>query len=199
MSSPLLPFAGAERMNQEAVNDPDSDDGLMARFCEGDEAAFTVLYDRYAQQLEIFLRRFVRDKTLAEDLLQTTFMSFVKARGRYRPTAGVRAWLFAIAANAGRDALRRRGVRREEPLGPGIDDLGSDAPAQSDPGMSQAIEVALRQLPPDQREAVLLHKMHDLSFPEVAVAMGTSVGVAKVRAHRGYQKLKVLLAPLENQ
>ncbi len=186
-------------MNQEAVNDSDSDDALMARFCEGDEAAFGVLYDRYAPQLEVFLGRFVRDKTLAEDLLQTTFMSFVKARGRYLPTAGVRAWLFSIAANAGRDALRRRVVRREEPLGPGIDDLGGEAPVQSDPGMSQAIEVALRQLPADQREAVLLHKMHDLSFPEVAAAMGTTVGAAKVRAHRGYQKLKLLLAPLENQ
>jgi RNA polymerase sigma-70 factor (ECF subfamily) len=185
-------------MSQEAVNDSDSDDAMMARFCQGDEAAFTVIYDRYARQLEVFLGRFVRDKHLAEDLLQTTFMSFVKARGRYVPTAGVRAWLFSIAANAGRDALRRRAVRREESLGPGVDDLGGDAPVLSDPGMSHAIESALQQLPPDQREAVLLHKMHDLSFPEVAVAMGTSVGAAKVRAHRGYQKLKVLLAPLEN-
>jgi RNA polymerase sigma-70 factor (ECF subfamily) len=64
--------------------------------------------------------------------------------------------------------------------------------------MTRAIEAALRQLPADQREAVLLHKLHGLSFPEVAVALGTSVGAAKVRAHRGYQRLKTLLAPWEN-
>lgn len=170
----------------------------MARFCRGDEVAFGILYDRYAPQLEIFLHRFVRDRALAEDLLQTTFLSFVKARGRYVQTAGVRAWIFAIAANAGRDAIRRRGTRREEPLGTHIDDMAGENTAPSDPGMAQAIEDALQQLPADQREAVLLHKMHGLSFPEIATALGTTVGAAKVRAHRGYQRLKLLLASWEN-
>src|SRR4051812_44299620 len=170
----------------------------MARFCRGDEAAFGVLYDRYAPQLEAFLRRLVRDQTLAEDLLQTTFLSFVRARGRYVATAGLRAWVFAIAANAGRDALRRRGVRREDPLGPNVEDIGEAASATPDPHVSRALEDALRQLPSDQREAVLLHNMHGLSFPEVASALGTTVGAAKVRAHRGYQRLRLLLAPLEN-
>jgi RNA polymerase sigma factor (sigma-70 family) len=174
------------------------DDALMVRFCRGDEVAFGVLYDRYAPQLETFLRRLVRDQTLAEDLLQTTFLSFVRARGRYVATAGLRAWIFSIAANAGRDALRRRGARREEALGPELGDVGGASVPMSDPPLARAIEEALRQLPEDQREAVLLHKMHGLSFPEVASALGTTVGAAKVRAHRGYQRLKLLLAPLEN-
>ena len=198
----LLPSAGRVRTKEGTVQDEDpqreSDDALMVRFCRGDEAAFSVLYDRYAPQLETFLRRLVRDQHLAEDLLQTTFLSFVRARGRYVATAGLRAWIFAIAANAGRDALRRRGSRREEPLGPDTGDLGGAAAAMSDPPLARAIEEALRQLPEDQREAVLLHKMHGLSFPEIASALGTTVGAAKVRAHRGYQRLKLLLAPLEN-
>jgi RNA polymerase sigma factor (sigma-70 family) len=185
-------------MNSGKVNDPDSDDALMTRFCGGDEAAFEALYGRYAPQLEIFLRRLVRDRSLAEDLLQTTFMSFVRARGRYVPTAGVRAWIFSIAANAGRDALRRRGVRREEPLGTEIDDLSAEPPVSGDPKVAQAVDSALQQLPAQQREAVLLHHMHGLSFPEVASALGTTVGAAKVRAHRGYQRLKLLLAAWEN-
>ena len=186
------------RTNDGTVEDQESDDALMARFCRGDEAAFGVLYDRYAPQLETFLRRLVRDQTLAEDLLQTTFLSFVRARGRYVATAGLRAWIFSIAANAGRDALRRKGARREDVLGPELGEVRSEAPPMSDPPLARAIEAALRQLPEDQREAVLLHKMHGLSFPEVASALGTTVGAAKVRAHRGYQRLKLLLAPLEN-
>ena len=182
---------------QELGQDQESDDALMVRFCRGDEVAFGVLYDRYAPQLEAFLRRLVRDQTLAEDLLQTTFLSFVRARGRYVASTGLRAWIFSIAANAGRDALRRRGTRREDPLGAEIGNIG-ETPAMSDPPLARAIEEALRQLPEDQREAVLLHKMHGLSFPEVASALGTTVGAAKVRAHRGYQRLKLLLAPLEN-
>jgi len=186
------------RTVENTVEGQESDDALMARFCRGDEAAFGVLYDRYAPQLEAFLRRLVRDQTLAEDLLQTTFLSFVRARGRYVSAAGLRAWIFSIAANAGRDALRRRGARREDALGPEISNIGGAVPVMSDPPMARAIDEALRQLPEEQREAVLLHKMHGLSFPEVATALGTTVGAAKVRAHRGYQRLKVLLAPLEN-
>lgn len=175
------------------------DEALMSRFCDGDQKAFDVLYERYAPQLELFLARMVRDRSLAQDLLQTTFLSFVRARGRYVETSGVRAWLFAIAANAGRDALRRRGTRREDPLD--IDSLNiasnETESTMSDPNVVRAVETALQQLPAEQREAVLLHKMHGLSFPEVAVALGTSVGAAKVRAHRGYQRLKVLLVAWE--
>lgn len=194
----LLPFGGLVRTNDGAVDKQESDDALMARFCRGDESAFDVLYDRYAPQLEAFLRRLVHDQTLAEDLLQTTFLSFVRARGRYVATAGLRAWVFSIAANAGRDALRRRGTRREDTLDAELGDAGGAAAAMSDPPLARAIEKALRQLPEDQREAVLLHKMHGLSFPEVASALGTTVGAAKVRAHRGYERLRLLLAPLEN-
>lgn len=176
----------------------------MARFCDGDQEAFAVLYNRYAPQLEMFLRRFVRDRALAEDLLQTTFLSFVRARGRYLPTAGLRAWIYAIAANAGRDALRRRGTRNEQPFDPETTaaalNVAADDPtlSMSDPTVARAVDEALQQLPAEQREAVLLHKVHGLSFPEVAVALGTTPGAAKVRAHRGYQRLKVLLASWEN-
>jgi len=183
----------------------------MTRFCNGDEKAFSALYDRHAPQLEVFLRRFVRDRALAEDLLQTTFLSFVRARGRYVATAGVRAWLYAIAANAGRDALRRRGARREDPFDADSLYLASNTRAaddsslwsspsfsMSDPNLARAVGEALQQLPADQREAVLLHKLQGLSFPEVATALGTSVGAAKVRAHRGYQRLRVLLAAWES-
>lgn len=201
----LLPFGVLPRSTPIPIPEPESDDALMARFCDGDEDAFAVLYDRYAPQLLLFLRRFVRDRALAEDLLQTTFLSIVRGRGRYTPMAGLRGWFYAIAANAGRDALRRRGARPEQSFDPAL--LSELAPAAndgdptfavSDPNVVRAVDEALQQLPRDQREAVLLHKMQGLSFPEIASALGTTVGAAKVRAHRGYQRLKILLAAWEN-
>lgn len=201
----LLPFRFVVRSSSINTAEPDTDDALMARFCDGDEDAFSVLYDRYAPQLEAFLRRFVRDRALAEDLLQTTFLSVVRARGRYTPLSGLRGWMYAIAANAGRDALRRRGARPEQSFDPAV--LSDLAPAPegpdvgfnvSDPNVARAVDEALQQLPQDQREAVLLHKVQGLSFPEIARALGTTAGAAKVRAHRGYQRLKVLLAAWEN-
>lgn len=180
----------------EGANAP-TDDALMERFCRGDEAAFEVLYERHADPVLGFLLRMVRQPALAEDLLQTTFLSVVRARGRYQPGATVRAWIFAIAANAGRDALRRRQARREEPSAVGRPtETAFESPEPPDPAAARAVQDALMQLPVEQREAVVMHKMQELSFPEIASALGITVSAAKVRAHRGYLRLRELLAPL---
>ncbi|HVZ73193.1 MAG TPA: RNA polymerase sigma factor [Polyangia bacterium] len=169
----------------------------MEQFCRGDERAFETLYARHAPPVLAFLARMVRDQAMAEDLLQTTFLSVVRARGRYQPGTTVRGWIFAIAANAGRDALRRRRARPEDlAVGRVVVDAVVEPAPSADPAAARAIEDALMKLPVDQREAVVLHKLQELSFEEIAAALGISVGAAKVRAHRGYQKLRALLAPL---
>ena len=171
----------------------------MEQFCRGDENAFEILYARYAPQVQGFLVRMVRDAALAEDLLQVTFLSVVRARGRYQPGTTVRSWVFAIAANAGRDALRRQRARREAPSPP-IESMVADGDAPNDPpdpAAARAVQEALMRLPFEQREAVVLHKMQELSFEEIAGALGITVSAAKVRAHRGYHRLRELLAPLD--
>jgi RNA polymerase sigma factor (sigma-70 family) len=134
------------------------DDALMEQFCRGDENAFESLYARHAAPVLAFLTRMVRDPTLAEDLLQVTFLSVVRARGRYQPGTTVRAWVFAIAANAGRDALRRRRIRREDFT---AEDAAGDATAPAadarDPAAARVVQAALMRLPFEQREASLLY------------------------------------------
>ncbi|HVX98035.1 MAG TPA: RNA polymerase sigma factor [Polyangia bacterium] len=169
----------------------------MQRFCRGDEAAFAMLYQRYAAVVLTYLTRMMRDSALAEDVLQTTFLSFVRARGRYEPGTNVKAWIYAIATNAGRDAMRRRRARPERLTDTGAPpDAVSEGAGPRDPAAARAVEDALARLPADQREAVVLHKLQELSFDEIATALGISVGAAKVRAHRGYERLRQLLGPL---
>lgn len=171
----------------------DGDDQLMARFCRGDENAFDTLYGRYAQPVLAFLTRMVHDEALAQDLLQVTFLSVVRARGRYQPGTSLRAWIYAIAGNAGRDALRRQASRREKLLAT-PPEVGVVAPADAgDLQTARQVETALMQLSPEQRQAVVLHKLHELSFEEIATALGITVSAAKVRAHRGYRRLRQLL------
>ena len=184
----------------EAVSD--GDDRLMAAFCAGDEGAFSSLYERHATTMFRFLRRLVGQRELAEDVLQTTFLSVVRARGRYQPGTNVRSWFYAIAANAARDALRRarvRAVEQQAPDGgggsPTLGDLG--ATTDADPALRAALVAALGTLPADQREAVVLHHLEGLSFPEIADILGISAGAAKVRAHRGYERLRVRLGSKE--
>ncbi|ADO75687.1 RNA polymerase sigma factor CarQ [Stigmatella aurantiaca DW4/3-1] len=167
----------------------------MDRFCQGEQDAFETLFARHAGRVQGFLSRMVRDGPLAEDLLQTTFLSVIRARGRYEPGTRFAPWLLTIAANAARDALRHRhhvdAYARENPGTP-----ASVPPTVGDPAARKHIEDALQQLPPDQREAVILAKVEGWSFEEIASLREISVGAARLRAHRGYEKLRQLLGGL---
>ncbi len=180
--------------NVRATDVPDgtSDEELMARFREGDTRALEALFNRHARPVHGFVKRMVRDDALADDLVQQTFLSVVRSADRFRPGARVWPWLLTIAANAARGTLRRdhievTGEAAAEPF---------FTPAHSDPGARRRIEAAFAQLPPAQREAVLLHKIDGLSFDEVAQVLGISSTAARIRAHRGYEALKPLLEEL---
>jgi len=173
-----------------------TDELLMERFCRGDEASFDALYFRLAPQVKGFLTHMVRDRALAEDLVQTTFLSLVRSRDRYQIGSTVASWVFAIAANAARDALRHQRLKVEVSDDSQVDH-GIEVP-MGDPGLRTELEAAFAQLPPPQREAVLLHKVHGLTFEQIATALGTTSAAARIRAHRGYERLRALLSHLES-
>lgn len=169
----------------------ETDEQLMERFVQGEEQAFSELFTRHAGRLEGALRRMIGPA--ADDVLQTTFLSIVRARGRYQRGAPFRPWLYTVAVNAARDHLRRH--RREEPHA--TDELPETAAEPTplpDPGLSRTVEAALAQLPENQREAIVLHRFEGFSFREIAELLGVTETAVKVRAHRGYERLRVLLA-----
>ena len=172
-----------------------TDEELMERFCQGDEAAFEALFGRHASRVQGFLARMVRDGALAEDLLQQTFLSVIRARGRYEPGTRFSSWLLTIAANAARDALRHQ-RHVEAYSSQSLPTDGTVQPGVGDPGIRKHLVDALQQIPPEQREAVVLSKVEGWSFEEIASLRGISVGAARLRAHRGYEKLRGLLGGL---
>ena len=171
----------------------------MAAFVNGQVAAFDALFRRYENPLRAYLTRMSGSRTAAEDLLQTTFLSVVRARGRFRPGAAVRPWLYAIATNATRDWQRRAGPRTDsidevmEPAAPVAEEAGFD------PGLDRAVQVALAKLPENQRLPIVMHRFQGMSFGEIAEVLGISHGAAKLRAHRGYERLRELLASLREE
>ncbi len=163
----------------------------MERFVQGEEQAFSELFTRHAGRLQGALRRMVG--AAADDVLQTTFLSIVRARGRYERGAPFRPWLYTVAVNAARDHLRRH--RREEPLpADELPETPADPAPLPDPGLSRTVEKALAKLPDSQREAIVLHRFEGFSFKEIAELLGVTETAVKVRAHRGYERLRVLLA-----
>jgi RNA polymerase sigma factor (sigma-70 family) len=166
----------------------------MELFCQGDEKAFDALFERHAPALRGYLGRLVGSAAVADDLTQTTFLSLVRARGRFLKGARFKPWLYAIATNAARDSKRRRTdqltVTGELPAGDGEEMVVRDG------GMERQVHAALEQLPDAQREAILQHRFHGLSFAEIAIAEGVTESAVKVRAHRGYERLRELLKGL---
>lgn len=177
---------------------PLTDEELMLRFCDGDQTAFDALYERHAGRVQGFLARMVREPALAEDLLQTTFLSLIRSRDRYDRGMPVAPWLLTIAGNAARDALRRRKFREDAAASPEVAEIETSVqPSVGDPGVRRRINAALQELPVQQREAVVLHKVEGLSFEQIAQSLGITATAARIRAHRGYEKLRTLLADLE--
>src|SRR5512143_1544235 len=81
---------------------------LMKRYAAGDEGAFQELVRQYKDSLYAFLRRFLNDRDLVEDVFQETFMQLYVSRDTFDQSKPLRPWLFTIAANKAKDALRRR-------------------------------------------------------------------------------------------
>ncbi len=92
----------------------------MGRYQRGDGAVLTELYREVAPGMLNYLYRFVRDRALAEDILQEVFLRIHKVRHTYRPESPAKPWLYAIARYVAIDALRKRGRRREVPYQNGL-------------------------------------------------------------------------------
>lgn len=174
-----------------------TDEQLMSRFCRGEDSALEALFDRHAPAVQTFLARMVGDAAQAEDLLQMTFLSVVRSRGRYDEGTPFLPWLMTIAANAARSALRRRKHANAYLEDARASSPRTVAPVETDPSARRELLAALNALPAQQREAVVLHKVQGWSFEEIATALGITSGAARIRAHRGYDKLRELLAKLE--
>ena len=181
---------------------------LMRRYVAGDANAFRELYAAVSPRLYGYLVKMSRNRALADDLLQQTFLKVHKARGAYVLGADPLPWLYAIAHRTFIDAVRKDkraivNVGSEDALPEvraevtGAAEGSRDEPA--DPELVATTLAALQQLPQQQREAVVLTKLEGKSVAEAAEIAGTSTGAMKVRAHRGYEALRTLLGAVRGK
>lgn len=175
----------------------------MERYCAGDTAAFRELYAMVAPRLYGYLLRMARQRAVADDLLQQTFLKVHRARPAFVRGADPVPWIYSIAHRTFLDEARRSkravvNVGGDDELPELAADLGGaldgtrDQP-RHDPEVAKAALAALALLPEQQREAVVLTKLDGKSVAEAAAIAGTTVGAMKVRAHRGYTALRKAL------
>jgi RNA polymerase sigma factor (sigma-70 family) len=154
------------------------DERLAALVRSGDDGAFEVLYERHHPSLLASCRRILGNREDGEDALQEAFMRAHRALRTGRPPDAVRPWLFAIARNRCRTMLaaRREPATPIDELEPGFDGLADDVRTRAD---LRELVADLGQLPDDQREALVLFALGDLSHAEIAATIGCRAGKVK--------------------
>ena len=157
----------------------------------GDAAAFEMLVRRWQQPMARFLFHLVGREDVVADLCQEVFLRVYEQRSRYRETGAFAPWLYRIALNVARDALRRR---RKEPLG-----LAGVEPATSDPPPDAACEQAERgrlvaqtvaDLPEPLRVVVVLRHYEDMSFEQIARLLEAPPSTIKSRFRAALERLR---------
>jgi RNA polymerase sigma-70 factor (ECF subfamily) len=185
---------------------PDPDAELMLRVRRGDDAAFEVLVQKYKQPILNLVFRTLPDPAEAEDLAQSVFVQAYKSAHRYRATAKFSTWLFTIARNLCLNEIRRRTRHPTESIESPHPEPADEPPRQfrdersSHPGdaclhaeLQRNIEVALRELPENQRLAILLCREEELSYEDISAVLGCSLSATKSLIHRGRETLRLKL------
>ena len=171
----------------------------MAAYVEGDTRAFDEIFRRFAPRLLRTVRRQVRSEEDAREIVQQAFLHLHRARHDFQRGSKLRPWLFTIALNLKREYFRRRGRRPEAPLE--LDGRSDPQVAPHDPVRKERaaqLRAALGSLPEGQREVIELHWFREMSFQEVSEVVGASVSAVKVRAHRGYTRLRQTLQEIDH-
>lgn len=170
---------------------------VLAAAQDGSEAAFARLWRDGNAALLRYLRVAMPD--CAEDVAGETWLQVVRGLGAFRgDEQGWRSWLFTIARRRTLDEHRRRARHPEAPyaeLPPGAEPAVADAAVRA-LGNLAATELvqAIRELPPQQTEIILLRILADLDNETVARIVGSSPGAVRIAAHRGLRRLAKTLA-----
>ena len=175
-----------------------SDAELLQRHLDGDPGAFEALVKRYERELFNFLARFTGDPTLADDIFQEAFLQLHISAGAFDMSRRLKPWLFTIAANKARDALRSRKRKStaslDAPIAGGLDQEGtygdlmpSKIPQPSEPLMnletSNAVQNIVSVMPENLRTVLLLSYFHEFPYKEIAEMLNVPLGTVKSRLH----------------
>jgi RNA polymerase sigma-70 factor, ECF subfamily len=180
----------------------------VAWAAQGHEAAFRELVRRYERPVFSLLYRMVRDRALAEDLAQETFIKVLNAIGSYNPQFKFSSWIFKIANNAAIDHLRKRELETlsldGSPHATTPDEMRATTLQLGDRGESPlqelearelggAIEHAIARLRPEYRSCILLRHVEGHSYEEIARILDLPLGTVKTYIHRARNELRTYL------
>jgi len=175
-----------------------NDTELLKRYAAGEEGAFQELVSQYKDSVYAFLRRFLSQSDLVDDVFQETFMQLYVSRDTFDLSKPLRPWLFTIAANKAKDALRRSQRIDSTNLGSMFDgeessmddvlntlDCDEQMPYDNliKDETAAAVKRVISRMPVKLREILILGYFHKFSYAEIAQILHIPVGTVKSRLH----------------
>ncbi len=176
-----------------AMDQAPEDSALMLRYKDGDVSAFETLYRRHNDALFRYLLRLCRHRDNADDIFQEVWGKIIKAADRYRPTAKFTTFLYRVAHNCFIDHIRRN----KRHIHPGNFDPDNQADPADQPDIlterslaRERLEIALRDLPDEQRDVFLLHEEAGLDLDQIANITDSNRETTKSRLRYAVKKLR---------
>jgi len=175
-----------------------TDAELLACFADGDEAAFRELVNRYKNGLYAFLKQFLNQQDMVEDAFQETFLQLFTSRESFDTSRPLRPWLFTIAANKAKDALRKRQRTAAIPIGTiadsqemSFDEVLNALTADStmpyeklqENELSTQVGKVIADMPENLREILILAYFNKFSYKQMAQILSIPIGTVKSRLH----------------
>ena len=182
-----------------------SDQEVVALARAGKDAAYRELLRRYERPVFSLIYRMVRDRALAEDLAQDTFVKILNALDSYRPEYKFSSWVFKIANNVAIDQLRRRELdtlsldgapdaRTQDEVQAtalqAVDRTETPLAELESRELGSHIEQAVARLRPEYRSCILLRHVEGRSYEEIAEALDLPLGTVKTYIHRARHQLR---------
>lgn len=174
-----------------------SDEMLLQWHLDGDEEAFAALMGRYQRELYNFLARFTGDAALADDIFQEAFLQLHVSGANFDMSRRLKPWLFTIAANKARDALRSRARRQAAPLdatiggddehGAYVDLIPADVPQPDESSLNletrRVVQDIVSEMPTGLKTVLLLCYFHEFAYKDIAEMLAIPLGTVKSRLH----------------
>jgi RNA polymerase sigma-70 factor (ECF subfamily) len=160
---------------------------VIERVLKGDTEAFNLLIRRWEKPIYNFIVRMINDRDEAMDICQDCFMKAYRELRTLKDRDRFSSWLYRIAHNSCLSRIRKNHGKTWVELDPDTESV--HVPAEN----RLAVEKALRQLPDDQREVVILKVFQSLKFDEIAAIQDAPVSTVKSRLYMAFEKLRLIL------